>query len=267
VGLGPTLNVGVRRPFSTVNGSATSRTALANSKPLSWYNRAQKISKRSQCNCFTWIEHYNLLRRSEQKREETCASFPTESISARTAALALGSAQSCLKSSHYMLEKDSLEHKKNLCTCWVAWRSICAEFYFEGQWTTYRREEQVTGMKHSRNVQVAITRYSWIIFYLVWSIGRQNSWKVNWLFRMETNKIPPDLHFLWTTGQSWKQRIQFSADMHMLRGSGRDCHSSIRYMVQHFDQSIKWKTNTSFHNCKLDQCQNYLDIFWGGRNK
>jgi len=33
---GLTLNVGVRRPFSNVNGSATRLTALANSKPLSW---------------------------------------------------------------------------------------------------------------------------------------------------------------------------------------------------------------------------------------
>nr|ACN27422.1 unknown [Zea mays] len=61
-----TLNVGVRRPLSNVNGSATRVTALANSKPLS------------------------------------CASFAMESISARTAAVALGSAQSCLKSSYWI---------------------------------------------------------------------------------------------------------------------------------------------------------------------
>jgi hypothetical protein len=38
-------------------------------------------------------------------KKYTCASFPMESMSARTAALALGSEQSCLKSSHYMLER------------------------------------------------------------------------------------------------------------------------------------------------------------------
>jgi len=38
-----TLNVGVRRPLSNVNGSATRATALANSKPLSWYNIMDKV--------------------------------------------------------------------------------------------------------------------------------------------------------------------------------------------------------------------------------
>jgi hypothetical protein len=54
---GPTLNVGVRRPFSNVNGSATSVTALANSKPLSWYNRHRVINKESQQDSFVWIEY------------------------------------------------------------------------------------------------------------------------------------------------------------------------------------------------------------------
>lgn len=41
-----TLNVGVRRPLSNVNGSATRVTALANSKPLSWYSIWSKASIR-----------------------------------------------------------------------------------------------------------------------------------------------------------------------------------------------------------------------------
>jgi hypothetical protein len=39
---GPTLNVGVRRPFSSVNGSATRVIALTNSKPRSWYNNKHR---------------------------------------------------------------------------------------------------------------------------------------------------------------------------------------------------------------------------------
>lgn len=41
-----TLNVGVRRPLSNENGSATRVTALANSKPLSWYSIWSKASIR-----------------------------------------------------------------------------------------------------------------------------------------------------------------------------------------------------------------------------
>lgn len=97
---GPTLNVGVRRPFSNVNGSATSVTALANSKPRSWYNKHRDVNLESHLHKFKYGKS---MQRFEHKIE-TCASFPIESMSARTAALALGSAQSCLKSSYCMLD-------------------------------------------------------------------------------------------------------------------------------------------------------------------
>lgn len=101
---GPTLNVGVRRPFSSVNGSATRVTALTNSKPLSWYNNKYTNIMRNH-SITSRIENVSYGECAATVKRETCASFPIESMSASTAALALGSEQSCLKSSYYRLAR------------------------------------------------------------------------------------------------------------------------------------------------------------------
>ena len=100
-----TLNVGVRRPLSNVNGSATRATALANSKPLSWYIIWIKSSIRRHICKRQFICGEDTQGEGSHVKNYTCASFPMESISVRTAALALGSAQSCLKSSYYILQR------------------------------------------------------------------------------------------------------------------------------------------------------------------
>lgn len=68
-------------------------------------------------------------------------------MSARTAALALGSAQSCLKSSHYMLQKNSLEHKEPVQMLKSCLKALSV-LNFTVMDSGHRIEERQTGRRH-----------------------------------------------------------------------------------------------------------------------